>query len=301
MAEWAGVPRLWIGWACAPDAVRPMSAAAGSRRGRTPKIRCKSPSFRRGGHRPVSASASALAARRRTSPRTPSPGASRCWPRPSPPCARAAWSSRARRRRTGADGNPGGRGEVSTAATARPQHRADRPAGCRRRSVRGPSSLPAWRAAADGPARGRASPALAAECGLLDHFADAVAGATHGASGNSMPLAAHPASGSPLRRRRGRGRVDPRPVLLADLLNFFTASTSPRGSQLHRPLAASALAGLSALSGLLHGGMAARVEALVAGGDARWRRARFAPAQAGLRILALAIRSIPPAIRGPAL
>jgi citrate synthase len=117
----------------------------------------------------------------------------------------------------------------------------------------------AARTAADGPARGRASLALAAEAaGLLDHFADAVAGAVHEGSIHVRLAQAWgvDAAGAELIRMVL--------VLLADhelnASTFAARVTASTGAS----LAAAALAGLSALSGPLHGGMAPRVEALVA-------------------------------------
>jgi citrate synthase len=117
----------------------------------------------------------------------------------------------------------------------------------------------AARAAADGPARGRASLALAAEAaGLLDHFADAVAGAVH-----EGPIHVRLATAWGV-DAAGAELIRMVLVLLADhelnASTFAARVTASTGAS----LAASALAGLSALSGPLHGGMAARVEALVA-------------------------------------
>jgi len=119
-------------------------------------------------------------------------------------------------------------------------------------------ALLAQRAAVDAGARGRAPLALAAEAaGLLDQLADAVAGR----AGNGLihqRLAAawgQDAEGADLIRRSL--------VLLADHeLNASTFAARVAAST-GASLAACALAGLSALSGPLHGGMAARVEALV--------------------------------------
>ncbi|MDR3507780.1 MAG: citrate synthase family protein [Caulobacteraceae bacterium] len=116
----------------------------------------------------------------------------------------------------------------------------------------------AARAGADAPARGRAPIALAAEAaGLLDAFADAVAGATDGGLIHQRLAAAwsQDEAGAELIRRAL--------VLLADhelnASTFAARVTASTGAS----LAASALAGLAALSGPLHGGMAARVEAFV--------------------------------------
>jgi citrate synthase len=117
----------------------------------------------------------------------------------------------------------------------------------------------AARAASDGPARGRASLALAAEAaGLLDHFADAVAGEV-GEGPIHVRLAR--AWGADA---KGAEAIRMTLVLLADhelnASTFAARVTASTGAA----LAASALAGLSALSGPLHGGMAARVETFIA-------------------------------------
>ena len=117
----------------------------------------------------------------------------------------------------------------------------------------------ASRAASDAPARGRAPLALAAEAaGLLDGFADAVAGAV-GEGAIHVRLAAAwgvDAAGAELIRMTL--------VLLADhelnASTFAARVTASTGAS----MAASALAGLCALSGPLHGGMAPRVEAFLA-------------------------------------
>ncbi|MDR3512302.1 MAG: citrate/2-methylcitrate synthase, partial [Caulobacteraceae bacterium] len=109
------------------------------------------------------------------------------------------------------------------------------------------------------PARGRAPLALAAEAaGLLDGFADAVAGGTGGDGPIHARLARAwgvDAAGADLIRRTL--------VLLADhelnASTFAARVTASTGAS----LAAAALAGLSALSGPLHGGIAPRVEAFV--------------------------------------
>jgi len=120
-------------------------------------------------------------------------------------------------------------------------------------------ALLASRAASDAPARGRASLALAAEAaGLLDAFADALAGqALEG------PIHARLAQawrcddeGADLIRRVL--------VLLADHeLNASTFAARVAAST-GASLAAAALAGLAALSGPLHGGIAPRVQAFIA-------------------------------------
>jgi citrate synthase len=117
----------------------------------------------------------------------------------------------------------------------------------------------AARAASEPPARGRAPLALAMEgAGLLDRVADAVAGSA-GAGAIHQRLAA------------AWGREDAAAaevirtalVLLADHeLNASTFAARVAAST-GAGLAASALAGLCALSGPLHGGMAARVINLV--------------------------------------
>jgi citrate synthase len=121
----------------------------------------------------------------------------------------------------------------------------------------------AAQAAAEPPARGRAPQLLAAEAaGLLDALADAVAGAAVEQQASAAPIHERlaqawgcDAAGADLIRRAL--------VLLADHeLNPSTfaarVAASTGASQ-----AASALAGLAALSGPLHGAMGARVQAFV--------------------------------------
>ena len=116
----------------------------------------------------------------------------------------------------------------------------------------------AVRAGIDPPARGRAPLALAMEAaGLLEAAADAVAGAIgdgpiHHRLAQAWKL---DAQGADLVRRAL--------VLLADHeLNASTFAVRVAAST-GASLAAAALAGLAALSGPLHGGMAARVEMFV--------------------------------------
>jgi len=108
-------------------------------------------------------------------------------------------------------------------------------------------------------ARGRAPAALAAEAtALLDIFADAVAGQSGRGPIHRRIAAAWAVDddGAELIRRAL--------VLLADHeLNASTFAARVAAST-GASLAASALAGLSALSGPLHGGMATRVEAFIA-------------------------------------
>ena len=117
----------------------------------------------------------------------------------------------------------------------------------------------AERAATDNPARGRANLALAAEAaGLLDAFADAIAGQPsegpiHVRLANAWRCDA--AGGELIRMAL---------VLLADHeLNASTFAARVAAST-GASLAAGALAGLAALSGPLHGGIAPRVEAFIA-------------------------------------
>ena len=117
----------------------------------------------------------------------------------------------------------------------------------------------ASRAAADAPARGRAPLALAAEAaGLQDGLADAVAG-----EANAGLIHARLAEAWSL-DAAGAELIRITLVLLADhelnASTFAARVTASTGAS----LAASALAGLSALSGPLHGGMAPRVEAFIA-------------------------------------
>ena len=117
----------------------------------------------------------------------------------------------------------------------------------------------AARAGMDPPARGRAPLALAAEAAsLMDVLADAIAGGTS-AQG---PIHARLASAWAC-DRDGADLIRRCLVLLADHeLNASTFAARVAAST-GASLAASALAGLSALSGPLHGGMAARVVAFV--------------------------------------
>jgi citrate synthase len=112
----------------------------------------------------------------------------------------------------------------------------------------------AGRAGIDPPARGRAPLALAMEAaGLLEAAADAVAGLDRRRSDPPAPG-----------RRLGTGRLGRRPRPPGP-----GAAGRPRAERLdlrgagggldRRSLAAASLAGLAALSGPLHGGMAARV------------------------------------------
>lgn len=113
------------------------------------------------------------------------------------------------------------------------------------------------RAGIDAPARGRAPLALAAEAtALLDLVADAAAGAVAEGPIHTRLAAAwgRPEAADAIRRAL---------VLLADhelnASTFAARVTASTGAS----LAASALAGLAALSGPLHGGMAGRVLNLV--------------------------------------
>ena len=117
----------------------------------------------------------------------------------------------------------------------------------------------ASRAASDAPARGRASLALAAEAaGLLDGFADAIAGEPGDGPIHARLASAWGADAA------GAELIRMALVLLADhelnASTFAARVTASTGAS----LAASALAGLSTLSGPLHGGMASRVEAFIA-------------------------------------
>ena len=120
----------------------------------------------------------------------------------------------------------------------------------------------AARAGTEAPARGRAPLALAMEAaGLLDAVVDAAAGEAGEGSAHQRLARAWgvDAAGADLLRMAL--------VLLADHeLNASTFAARVAAST-GASLAASALAGLSALSGPLHGGMAARVEAFVAEAD----------------------------------
>lgn len=116
----------------------------------------------------------------------------------------------------------------------------------------------AAQAGRDAPARGRAPLALAAKAaGLLDGFADAVAGAAGEGPIHTRLARAWgvDAAGAQVIRRTL--------VLLADhelnASTFAARVTASTGAS----LAAAALAGLSALSGPLHGGIAPRVQAFL--------------------------------------
>jgi citrate synthase len=117
----------------------------------------------------------------------------------------------------------------------------------------------ARRAASDAPVRGRGAHVLAAEgASLLDAAADAVAGRVGEGAIHARLAAAWgvgPAGAELIRRLL---------VLLADHeLNASTFAARVAAST-GASLAASGLAGLSALSGPLHGGMAPRVERFIA-------------------------------------
>ncbi|MFN3512366.1 MAG: citrate/2-methylcitrate synthase [Phenylobacterium sp.] len=119
----------------------------------------------------------------------------------------------------------------------------------------------AERAGADPPARGRNPLALAVEAAtLLDVLTDAVAGAVGGgAIANRLALAWGQGPGGP-----GADLIRRALVLLADHeLNASTFAARVAAST-GASLAASALAGLSALSGPRHGGAAAAVQAFAA-------------------------------------
>ena len=120
----------------------------------------------------------------------------------------------------------------------------------------------AVRAGSEAPARGRAPLALAMEAAsLLDAVVDAAAGeVTEGPAHRRLARAwGVDAAGADLLRMAL--------VLLADHeLNASTFAARVAAST-GASLSAAALAGLSALSGPLHGGMAARVEAFVAEAD----------------------------------
>ncbi len=116
----------------------------------------------------------------------------------------------------------------------------------------------AVRAGADAPARGRSPMALAAEAvSLLNLFADAVAGQTgEGLIHDRLAVAwGQDAAGGEMIRRAL--------VLLADHELNASAFAARVAASTGASLAASALAGLAALSGPLHGGMAARVQAFL--------------------------------------
>jgi citrate synthase len=134
----------------------------------------------------------------------------------------------------------------------------------------------AARAAADPPAQGRSSGALADEAArLLDLMAAAAAGPEGAALREDEAEAIHERLGRAWRAPRdGWNAIRRALVLLADHeLNASTFAARIAAST-GASLSAAVLAGLAALSGPRHGGMAARVEAFAAAaarGD--WRKA----------------------------
>jgi citrate synthase len=125
-------------------------------------------------------------------------------------------------------------------------------------------ALLASRAASDAPARGRASLALAAEAaGLLDAFADALAGRALAGGALEGPIHARLAQAWRC-DEAGAELIRMVLVLLADHeLNASTFAARVAAST-GASLAAAALAGLAALSGPLHGGIAPRVQGFIA-------------------------------------
>ena len=116
----------------------------------------------------------------------------------------------------------------------------------------------AQRAASDAPARGRSSLALAAEAaGLLDGLADAIAGQV-GEGPIHLRLAR--AWGCD---EGGADLIRMALVLVADHELNASSFAARVAASTGASLAASALAGLAALSGPLHGGMAPRVQAFI--------------------------------------
>jgi len=134
----------------------------------------------------------------------------------------------------------------------------------------------AARAATDPPAQGRSSDALAAEAAqLLDLMAAAAAGPEGAGLREEAAEAIHERLGRAWRAPRdGWDAIRRALVLLADHeLNASTFAARIAAST-GASLSAAVLAGLAALSGPRHGGMAARVEAFAAAaarGD--WRKA----------------------------
>jgi citrate synthase len=134
----------------------------------------------------------------------------------------------------------------------------------------------AARASVDPPSHGRAADELAREAaGLLDLMAAAVAGREGAVPREEEEGAIHERLGRAWRAARPQWDVIRRAlVLLADhelnASTFAARVTASTGAS----LAASVLAGLCALSGPRHGGMAARVEAFAAkAGRGDWRKA----------------------------
>jgi citrate synthase len=116
----------------------------------------------------------------------------------------------------------------------------------------------AAQAGVDLPARGRSAPALSAEAArLLDCLADAVAGEVQTGLIHERLATAWGAD------QDGADQIRRALVLLADHeLNASTFAARVAAST-GASLAASALAGLATLSGPLHGGMSARVRAMI--------------------------------------
>ncbi len=141
------------------------------------------------------------------------------------------------------------------------QSEAARVAACETMRERAFAAL-AGRAGGDPPARGRAPLALAIEAAsLLDLLADAIAGAQVGADGSGSPIHDRLARAWAV-DEQGSDLIRRTMVLLADHeLNASTFAARVAAST-GASLAAAALAGLSALSGPLHGGISARVENL---------------------------------------
>ena len=139
----------------------------------------------------------------------------------------------------------------------------------------------AARAATDPPAQDRAADDLAGEAaGLLDLMAAAAAGPEGWAPRDEEAGAIHERLGRAWRApREGWDAIRRALVLLADHeLNASTFAARVAAST-GASLAAAVLAGLSALSGPRHGGMAARVERFAAEAPRRgWRKA-LAPGQ----------------------
>ena len=134
----------------------------------------------------------------------------------------------------------------------------------------------AARAAADPPAQGRSSDALADDAAqLLDLMAAAAAGPEGAALREDEAEAIHERFGRAWRAPRdGWDAIRRALVLLADHeLNASTFAARIAAST-GASLSAAVLAGLAALSGPRHGGMAARVEAFAAAATRRdWRKA----------------------------
>ncbi len=194
------------------------------------------------------------------------------------------------------------RGCCAAGSACRRTSRSGRPAGAdRRRRAPSPPSPP--RADADPPAQGRSADELASEAArLLDLMAAAVAG-PEGAGAARGGRRADPRAPRP--RLAGAARAAGTRSA-ARWCCWPTTSSTPRPSPRASPprpaprSRAAVLAGLAALSGPRHGGMAARVEAFAGGGGARRLAQGAARRRAAARLRPRALSRRRPARRGAA-